>query len=137
MKCAPGTFSNNGVEPCSPCPVGTYQPGSGQTACLPCPGVKSTHGTGASSDVFCAGQCNGFGNFCCCCDTCVMVSFLTSEVDTCVSNPCMNGGSCVNTKESYRCECARGYKGVNCQNEINECLSSPCYQASTCVNKVF
>ena len=55
VKCAPGTYSNNGVEPCSPCPVGTYQPGSGQTACLPCPGLKSTHGTGASSDVFCAG----------------------------------------------------------------------------------
>ena len=64
------------------------------------------------------------------------VTVLLSEVDTCVSSPCMNGGTCVNTKESYRCDCAPGYNGVNCEKEINECLSSPCYQASTCVNKV-
>ena len=59
-----------------------------------------------------------------------------TEVDTCVSSPCMNGGACFNTKESYRCECASGYNGQNCENEINECVSSPCYQQSTCVDKV-
>ena len=56
MQCAPGTYSDNGVEPCLPCPVGTYQPGSGKTSCLPCPGQESTHGTGASSDAFCGGE---------------------------------------------------------------------------------
>ncbi|XP_068719978.1 sushi, von Willebrand factor type A, EGF and pentraxin domain-containing protein 1-like [Montipora capricornis] len=112
MKCAPGTYSANGVEPCSPCPVGTYQTSLGQISCLPCPGVKSTHGTGASSDSFC------------------------TAVDTCVSNPCINGGTCVNTKESYRCDCPPGFIGVNCQIEINECLSLPCYRQSTCVDKV-
>ena len=65
------------------------------------------------------------------------VFYFILEVDTCVSSPCMNGATCVNTKESYCCDCAPGYNGVNCENEINECLSSPCYQASTCVNKVF
>lgn len=74
-------------------------------------------------------------------DTCfncqLSTGFLISEVDTCVSQPCMNGGTCVNTKESYRCDCAPGYNGVNCEKELNECLSSPCYQSSTCVNKVF
>ena len=56
VQCAPGTYSGNGVEPCSPCPFGTYQPGSGQIACLPCPGQQSTHGTGASSIDFCGGN---------------------------------------------------------------------------------
>lgn len=74
-------------------------------------------------------------------DTCfnckLSTGFLFSVVDTCVSQPCMNGGTCVNTKESYRCDCAPGYNGVNCEKELNECLSSPCYQSSTCVNKVF
>jgi len=56
VQCAAGTYSDNGVEPCSPCPVGTYQPGSGQIACLPCPGQESTHGTGASSVDFCGGN---------------------------------------------------------------------------------
>ena len=60
-----------------------------------------------------------------------------TEVDTCVSSPCRNGGTCVNTKESYRCNCKRGFQGQNCEIEINECLSSPCYGESTCVNKVF
>lgn len=59
-----------------------------------------------------------------------------AEVDTCVSSPCLNGGKCVNTKESYRCDCPLGYKGGNCEIEINECLALPCYLDSTCVNKV-
>ena len=60
-----------------------------------------------------------------------------TEVDTCVSSPCINGGTCVNTKESYRCDCAPGYNGQDCENEINECVSSPCYQQATCVDKVY
>ena len=59
-----------------------------------------------------------------------------AEVDTCVSSPCLNGGTCVNTKESYQCDCPSGYKGGNCEIEINECLALPCYLDSTCVNKV-
>ena len=56
MQCAPGTYAGNAVEPCLPCPVGTYQPESGQIACLPCPGQQSTHGTGASSVDLCGGN---------------------------------------------------------------------------------
>ena len=55
VQCAPGTYSDNGVEPCVPCPAGTYQTELGQTSCLPCPGQESTHGTGASSLDYCTG----------------------------------------------------------------------------------
>ena len=55
VQCAPGTYSDNGVEPCLPCPAGTYQTENGKTTCLPCPGQQSTHGTGASSLSFCGG----------------------------------------------------------------------------------
>lgn len=71
------------------------------------------------------------------CNNCNGCQISITEVDTCVSSPCMNGGTCVNTKESYRCDCKHGFQGQNCDTEINECLSSPCYEASTCVNKVF
>ena len=55
VQCAPGTYSDTGVEPCLPCPAGTYQTELGQTSCLPCPGQESTHGTGASSLDYCTG----------------------------------------------------------------------------------
>ena len=56
VQCAPGTYSDNGVEPCSPCTTGTYQNETGQIFCLPCPGQESTHGTGASSLDYCTGE---------------------------------------------------------------------------------
>ena len=28
--------SPNGLMPCRPCPIGTYQPRTGETECLPC-----------------------------------------------------------------------------------------------------
>ncbi|CAB4012943.1 Hypothetical predicted protein [Paramuricea clavata] len=53
MKCAPGTYSPSGVEPCKPCEKGSYQPEEGKLSCLPCKGKKSTYGPGAKSEVYC------------------------------------------------------------------------------------
>ncbi|XP_078342465.1 uncharacterized protein LOC144628269 isoform X2 [Oculina patagonica] len=33
----------------------------------------------------------------------------------CNSSPCVNGGTCINTGRSYRCDCSRGYHGRQCQ----------------------
>ena len=38
--------------------------------------------------------------------------------DPCLSNPCENGGSCVETpneENPYRCDCMRGFLGRNCE----------------------
>lgn len=40
--------------------------------------------------------------------------------DACVSNPCVNSGSCVNTKPPnanayFRCNCPVGFKGDRCE----------------------
>ncbi|XP_067648765.1 sushi, von Willebrand factor type A, EGF and pentraxin domain-containing protein 1-like isoform X2 [Haliotis asinina] len=40
--CGPGSFSSDGLEPCSLCPIGTYQTQSGSKQCDACPGGKGT-----------------------------------------------------------------------------------------------
>ncbi|XP_066290641.1 neural-cadherin-like [Branchiostoma lanceolatum] len=33
----------------------------------------------------------------------------------CNSNPCYNGGKCINTPTGYKCKCRNGYNGIDCQ----------------------
>ncbi|CAG2220304.1 unnamed protein product [Mytilus edulis] len=47
-KCRPGSFSNTGVQPCSVCPLGYYQPMPGSTECMICPSNKYTESTGST-----------------------------------------------------------------------------------------
>ena len=56
VKCAPGTYSSNGVEPCKPCPKGTYQAIEGKLSCIPCQGTRSTYGPGAKTISHCIGK---------------------------------------------------------------------------------
>ncbi|PFX17574.1 Sushi, von Willebrand factor type A, EGF and pentraxin domain-containing protein 1 [Stylophora pistillata] len=112
MPCAPGTYSQTGVEPCLPCAKGTYQPNKKQTKCLSCDINKSTYGEGASS----LSQCIAIVN--------------------CASSPCNNDATCVEVAQGYKCNCKPGFAGANCEIEEDECLSSPCAKGSTCVDKI-
>ncbi|CAH1240004.1 SVEP1 [Branchiostoma lanceolatum] len=49
-------------------------------------------------------------------------------VNECASNPCMNGGSCVDHINTFTCLCTPGYSGINCQIELNKCgpNNAPC-----------
>ncbi|XP_070554219.1 sushi, von Willebrand factor type A, EGF and pentraxin domain-containing protein 1-like [Ptychodera flava] len=80
-QCSVGMFSPSGVEPCSPCPVGFYQPGRGQRKCLECQDPKTTYGIGTTSD-----------------DHCI-------EIDHCASGPCYNNGVCTTDRFTHHCEC--------------------------------
>ncbi|GAB0195714.1 fibulin-7-like [Grus japonensis] len=48
--------------------------------------------------------------------------FCRSEVergiDDCSSNPCANGGTCVDGNQSYMCLCAQGWSGPSCQSPV-------------------
>ena len=37
-----------------------------------------------------------------------------SDVDECSSNPCRNHGTCYDGINSFSCQCARGWKGILC-----------------------
>lgn len=50
--------------------------------------------------------------------------------------PCLNGGKCVEGPKMYRCECAPGYRGADCQFEIDECAANPCPRGMECVDLV-
>ncbi|XP_066295931.1 sushi, von Willebrand factor type A, EGF and pentraxin domain-containing protein 1-like isoform X4 [Branchiostoma lanceolatum] len=49
-------------------------------------------------------------------------------VNECASNPCMNGGSCVDHINTFTCLCTPGYSGINCQTDTNKCgpNNAPC-----------
>ena len=36
----------------------------------------------------------------------------------CESNPCANGGTCVQEGDSFRCECQGGFTGPRCQSRL-------------------
>lgn len=47
----------------------------------------------------------GFFEFCIC----------LSDINECESQPCVNGGECIDEVDHYSCSCPSGYEGVNCQ----------------------
>ena len=55
--CQRGTYSDNGMHPCAPCPTHLYQPEEGQTSCLTCPDGTITTAEGASNESMCVREC--------------------------------------------------------------------------------
>ena len=52
-QCAPGTFSQDGLTPCEPCPVGRYQDELGQTSCKLAPAGSYVDQTGSEQAIQC------------------------------------------------------------------------------------
>ncbi|KAJ8918141.1 hypothetical protein NQ315_011598 [Exocentrus adspersus] len=50
----------------------------------------------------------------------------------CGSQPCMNGGTCRETKNGYECECHSRYKGTICELDTDPCASAPCLYGGKC-----
>ncbi|KAJ8884047.1 hypothetical protein PR048_015904, partial [Dryococelus australis] len=55
--------------------------------------------------------------------------------DICLSNPCQNGGTCINQVNGYMCNCTEYFMGDNCQLEYDACSSSPCEHNGTCLSQ--
>ncbi|CAL8311895.1 unnamed protein product [Merluccius merluccius] len=69
------------------------------------------------------------------------VTSLESAVQrrACSSNPCRNGGTCLNLLDSYHCVCPSNWADANCATDVNECqiyagTSQGCQNGATCVN---
>ncbi|XP_018417742.1 PREDICTED: coagulation factor VII [Nanorana parkeri] len=46
-----------------------------------------------------------------------------SDIDQCLSNPCLNGGTCSDQIQSYVCNCPEGYEGRNCETNVEESIN--------------
>ena len=45
------------------------------------------------------------------------VAIIEEHLDDCLSNPCLNGGSCTDGIYDYECNCPDNYSGKNCEVE--------------------
>ncbi|XP_067682073.1 sushi, von Willebrand factor type A, EGF and pentraxin domain-containing protein 1-like isoform X2 [Haliotis asinina] len=55
------------------------------------------------------------------------------SVNECLSSPCGNH-TCVNEVGRYRCDCAHGYSGRQCEVAPDHCLHHSCQHGARCVN---
>nr|XP_040034707.1 fibulin-7 [Gasterosteus aculeatus aculeatus] len=53
------------------------------------------------------------------------ISAVCNDVSECASNPCQNGGTCVEGVNQYKCTCPQNWSGSHCQHQtqtdVNEC----------------
>ncbi|KAH9392787.1 Protein jagged-2 [Tyrophagus putrescentiae] len=58
------------------------------------------------------------------------------DLNECASSPCLNGGTCHDLENDFRCSCPSGWTGERCQLDVDECqaLVTPCIRASACIN---
>lgn len=54
------------------------------------------------------------------------------DIDECSTNPCLNGGTCHDHINSFKCSCQMGFTGTRCQTNIDDCESSPCRHGGSC-----
>ncbi|XP_033880205.3 slit homolog 1 protein-like isoform X2 [Acipenser ruthenus] len=56
-----------------------------------------------------------------------------AKCSPCTSNPCRNEGTCQSDPvEVYKCTCAPGFKGKDCETTLNACISNPCANEGIC-----
>ncbi|NXM79492.1 SNED1 protein, partial [Oenanthe oenanthe] len=49
----------------------------------------------------------------------------------CLSHPCQNAGSCLETEQGYVCECQEGYTGQDCRDQLSE--GCECRNGGSCL----
>lgn len=46
----------------------------------------------------------------------------------------MNGGTCIDMVNQFRCQCVPGFIGAMCDNKVDLCLTKPCANGGSCTN---
>uniref|UniRef100_A0A8D0CJ36 Delta-like protein n=1 Tax=Scleropages formosus TaxID=113540 RepID=A0A8D0CJ36_SCLFO len=102
----------------------------------PCEGTKE--GVWHISSNVCGprGRCisQPAGNFTCACEHGFTGTYCHENINDCLSNPCQNGGTCIDGINSFQCFCPDGWEGDLCN--VNECSRNPCKNGGHCVDLV-
>ncbi|KAH8267892.1 hypothetical protein KR026_010302 [Drosophila bipectinata] len=82
------------------------------------------------------GSCNGSA-WKCVCDTNWGGILCDQDLNYCGTHePCKHGGTCENTApDQYRCTCAEGLSGAQCEIVEHPCATQPCRNGGTCTLK--
>ncbi|CAL1545258.1 unnamed protein product, partial [Lymnaea stagnalis] len=132
--CPAGHASQTGLAPCTPCPLNSYQPKSGQIECIQCASEGSIPFPGSSSEQDCIYPLESME---------LQSDFsvkkgggdqLRVPFSPCFDSPCENGGTCQTAKfGQYNCLCGKGYTGTNCDVVLDLCEAKPCHNGGTCL----
>ncbi|XP_024147064.1 protein jagged-2b isoform X2 [Oryzias melastigma] len=76
------------------------------------------------------------GNFSCICDPGFSGIYCHENINDCTSNPCRNGGTCIDGVNSFQCFCPDGWEGELCDRGVDECRHNPCKNGGRCVDLV-
>ena len=60
-----------------------------------------------------------------------------TDIDECGSNPCENGGTCIDGDNMYRCDCPTDFNGHNCESKFSVILYNANDVIVTCRKTLF
>uniref|UniRef100_A0A674NAK5 Delta-like protein n=1 Tax=Takifugu rubripes TaxID=31033 RepID=A0A674NAK5_TAKRU len=74
----------------------------------------------------------GQGSYTCACQPGFTGVNCDLEVRECDSQPCRNGGHCLDSENGYTCECPQAFEGTHCEHKKLTCADTPCFHGGKC-----
>ena len=59
-------------------------------------------------------------------------TYCQTDINECLSSPCLNNSTCVDHVNAFECKCKSGYKGETCEQIYNPCDLNPCKHSTLC-----